>query len=96
MAVCYTLAGETKPATPSNRTRFTQEELRGYLGEGEIEFLPGKQGHLFARNKEGQEEHLPFNIQATAVAHQFYPDVAFYGNVLELSFEEAGISIGFS
>lgn len=97
MATLYPLAGEPSPVFPGKGTMFTQEELRGYLG-GDVEFLPAEPGHVFALNKEGQRGHLPFNLQATAVAHQsgIYPDTAFYGSVLELSSQEAGVSIRLS
>jgi hypothetical protein len=97
VATLYPTTGDPQPVTPDKGTRFTQEELLGYL-EGDVEFLPGPQGLLFALNKEGQRGNLPFNRQATAAAHQsgMYPDTAFYGSVLELSFQEAGVSLGFS
>jgi hypothetical protein len=94
MATLYPIPGEARTVLPASGPAFTQEELQRTLA-GRVEFLPGKPGHVFALNQEGQRGQLPFNMQATAVAHQsgMYPDTAFYGTVLELSFEEAGVSI---
>ena len=82
----YKLDGTVTDVQPRNRTDFTLEELKEFIGGGYIEIVRLDHQRILVCDEEGKLKHFAINLLATQLWHQVYGPTDFIvGDVLVCS-----------
>lgn len=88
MAKLISCDGRTIQLEPKNNA-FTTDEIQKHIGNGEIEYVAITMNRFLVRNKRESE----MNIYANNIARNFFVTTKFYGNVIDMSAIESGITL---